>query len=207
MQNLPEEGKNEHPNNIRPQYTLPMDSSADGGPGPQSTAMPPPQSHFDPVELIGLPLPFVDPFRQDLSEQALSSMTSLSIPIHPRAVMTARPVCQDPCQVSLMPSPQCVMKGAATPGACPELADVDAELEEAVVGSGSGRVRLTPALAIHIFNQGKNRTKHSAALLSTEFGVSPKAIRDIWTKRSWASETRPHWTLDDELSFDSLGQP
>jgi len=161
--------------------------------------MPPLQSHFDPFELMGLPMPFVDPFRQDLKEfEALSSLTSLPMPIHPRAVMTAHSLCQD--QESMVPSPQRVMKGAAT---APELtdADADAELREAV--SGSGRVRLTPALAIHIFNQGKTKTKHSAALLSVEFGVSAKAIRDIWTKRSWVQETRPHWTLDDEQSFES----
>ena len=148
-----------------------MAGGAAGGTG----RLPPLRSHFDPLELIGLPMPFVDPFRQDLSEQALSSMTSLSTPIHPRTVTF-----QDPCQESLMPSPQRVMKGTASaPGARPELADDDAELQEAVVGSGSGRVRLTPALAVHIFNQGKTKTKHSAALLSAKFGISPRAIRDI----------------------------
>jgi len=105
-----------------------MAGGAAGGTG----RLPPLRSHFDPLELIGLPMPFVDPFRQDLSEQALSSMTSLSTPIHPRTVTF-----QDPCQESLMPSPQRVMKGTASaPGARPELADDDAELQEAVVGSG-----------------------------------------------------------------------
>jgi len=159
-----------------------------------------PRSQFDPLELIGLPMPCLDPFRQDLSElETLSSLISLSMPLHHRAVLTALPVGQDSCQKP----PQCVIKSADTAiRARPEHAQ---ELEEAV--SDFGRVRLTPALAIHIFHQGKTKTKHSAALLSAEFGVSAKAIRDIWRKQTWAPETRPHWTLDDKLSFDSPGQP
>jgi len=163
------------------------------------------RSQFDPMELIGLPMPFLDPFRQDLSElEALSSLISLSMPLRPRAVLTAPTVGQDPCQESHF-DPQCVIKSADTAiQAHPDSRNAQ-ELEESF--SDCGRVRLTPALAIHIFHQGKTKTKHSAALLSAEFGVSAKAIRDIWTKRSWASETRPYWTPDNELSFDSPGQP
>jgi len=144
---------------------------------------------------------FVDPFHQDWCKlEELSRTTGLSMLTHPQALLAAvRPVFQEPCQEFLMPSPQGIMQGAATAsGAHPELADDDTELHQASPGSGSGRVRLTPALAIHIFNEGKTRTKHTATLLSIEFGVSSKAIREIWTKRSWAQETHPHWTLDNE---------
>jgi len=35
--------------------------------------------------------------------------------------------------------------------------------------------------------------------LSKEFGITTKAVRDIWNLRTWARATRPHWTpLDDE---------
>jgi hypothetical protein len=38
-----------------------------------------------------------------------------------------------------------------------------------------------------------------SARLSKEFGITTKAVRDIWNLRTWARATRPHWTkLDDE---------
>jgi len=102
---------------------------------------------------------------------------------HSQAMLAARPVRQDSCQESLMlPTQRIFQVAAKAPGARPELANAGAELQKAVFGSDPGRVRLTPALAVHIFNQGKTKTKHSAALLPAEFGVSPKAIRDICTK-------------------------
>jgi hypothetical protein len=30
------------------------------------------------------------------------------------------------------------------------------------------------------------------------FGISPKAVRDIWTRRSWADETRSLWAPDEQ---------
>ena len=138
-------------------------------------------------------------------------MTGLLMLTHTQAMLAAvRPVCQEPCQELLMLSPQHIMHGAGT-ASHPELAHADTELHEAVSASGSGRVRLTPALAIHIFNQGKTRKKHTAALLSAEFGVSAKAIRDIWTTRTWAHVTHPHWPVilaNEQLEFvDSPAQP
>ena len=76
---------------------------------------------------------------------------------------------------------------------------------------GDHGILLSPALAIHIFNQCKTRTNYTAALLSAEFGISVKAIRNIWTRRSWVQETRPHWPAiltNEQLEFsDSPGQP
>ena len=65
----------------------------------------------------------------------------------------------------------------------------------------SGRTRLNVQQAINIFNQRATKTKHTAALLAAEYGISSKAIRDIWSRRSWAEDTRPFWThLDVESS-------
>ena len=64
-----------------------------------------------------------------------------------------------------------------------------------------GRTRLNVQQAINIFNQRATKTKHTAALLAAEYGISSKAIRDIWSRRSWAEDTRPLWThLDEESS-------
>jgi hypothetical protein len=59
------------------------------------------------------------------------------------------------------------------------------------------RVRLSPDQAIYIFQLRSTKTSRTAALLSAKFGITPKAIRDIWTRRSWADDTRPFWTLLD----------
>jgi hypothetical protein len=37
--------------------------------------------------------------------------------------------------------------------------------------------------------------------LSKEFGITSKAVRDIWNLRTWARATRPHWTPSDEEAF------
>jgi hypothetical protein len=52
------------------------------------------------------------------------------------------------------------------------------------------RVRLTPDQAMNIYNAKKTKTSRTAALLAIEYGISAKAIRDIWIRRSWAQETR-----------------
>lgn len=62
--------------------------------------------------------------------------------------------------------------------------------------------RLTPDQAVRIFKQRQNKTAKTASLLSAEYGVSPKAIRDIWTRKSWVHDTRPYWTLLDEQLYD-----
>ena len=36
-----------------------------------------------------------------------------------------------------------------------------------------------------------------SAALASYFNVSPKAIRDIWNRRTWANETRHLWTEDE----------
>ena len=56
------------------------------------------------------------------------------------------------------------------------------------------RSRLTPDQAIHIFHEKRKKTSNTAAFLAAQYGISAKAIRDVWTKRSWANETRPYWT-------------
>ena len=40
-----------------------------------------------------------------------------------------------------------------------------------------------------------------AASLAEEFGITAKAIRDIWTQRTWTKTTMPFWTAADEQQF------
>jgi len=60
--------------------------------------------------------------------------------------------------------------------------------------------------AVFIFLAGRrhgsigSRGKLSDSL-SKEFGITPKAVRDIWNLRTWVRATRPHWTPLDEETF------
>ena len=161
---------------------------------------------FDPIELWGTHIPFVDPFsfdertfRTDTPAPppsmngalfsslclGLSLLTSQASPSHPRFQDSDDPYrFQDPYhhQEPLLPQ-RIVQLAAITIDTLPELAEVVAE-----------RVRLSPDQAIYIFQQRSTKTSRTAALLSAKFGVTSKAIRDIWTGRSWADETRPFWT-------------
>lgn len=45
------------------------------------------------------------------------------------------------------------------------------------------------------------RGEKVAWCLGQRFGITPKAVRDIWTLRTWARATRPHWTPEDRSKF------
>jgi len=172
-----------------------------------SVIMMPPSENFeaecDPAYLVGTLLPFVDPFSFDPSDcQAdspspfflwnRSAFTKLraglsgSPPLAVSAAAAEYPQFQDsysePYYEPLMP-PHTVHLAAMAVQTHPEFNVVVPE-----------RTRLSADQAICIFHQRGNRISRTAALLSVEYGITPKAIRDTWTHRSWAHETRPYWT-------------
>ena len=66
------------------------------------------------------------------------------------------------------------------------------------------RAKLTEADALDIYHC-KGRVT-SAAAISKLYGVSEKAVRDIWTGRTWSKET---WHLDESRPFPTkkMGRP
>jgi len=88
------------------------------------------------------------------------------------------PPASESCYAPIPSKPQRTYEPQATQGTHPPIIE---------------RARLTPDQAIHIYTLFKTKTAHTAAMLSAKYGISPKAIRDIWCKKSWAQETRPHW--------------
>jgi len=60
--------------------------------------------------------------------------------------------------------------------------------------SGPRNRRLTDAQVVDIFKQRTIKTNDTAALLAREYGVGASSIRDIWNLKTWAEQTRPHWT-------------
>ena len=41
-------------------------------------------------------------------------------------------------------------------------------------------------------------------LIAREFGITSKAVRDVWTQKSWVSVTTPFWTIVHGPSLASL---
>ena len=60
---------------------------------------------------------------------------------------------------------------------------------------------ISPQDALSIFLAAKhNRTKYDrlANRLAEEYRITSKAVRDIWSLRTWARITRPHWAKLDK---------
>ena len=66
------------------------------------------------------------------------------------------------------------------------------------------RAKLTESDALNIYSCKANVT--SATAKSKLYGVSEKAVRDIWTGRTWSKET---WHLDESRPFPTkkMGRP
>ena len=58
------------------------------------------------------------------------------------------------------------------------------------------RLRLTheEAVAIYLAKLGPKSCK-TAARLAAEFSITAKAVRDVWTRKTWADQTRPLWSM------------
>jgi hypothetical protein len=69
----------------------------------------------------------------------------------------------------------------------------------------AGVCSISAKTAVLIYNakkgQAPRRGDGLAIGLAERFGITPKAVRDIWTMRSWASTTCPHWTPEDHAKF------
>jgi hypothetical protein len=69
---------------------------------------------------------------------------------------------------------------------------------------GRGVCTISSNDAILIFNAAKHdRTKRDrlATRFANEFGITPKAVRDIWNLHTWAQTTKPFWSPLDETQF------
>ena len=54
--------------------------------------------------------------------------------------------------------------------------------------------------AIDIFRAKNTHTPRdgTSAALAAKYGITPKAVRDIWNLRTWAATTRPFWTTSEK---------
>jgi len=68
--------------------------------------------------------------------------------------------------------------------------------------TGPARQRLTheEAVAIYLARLGPKSCK-TAARMAAEFGVTAKAVRDVWTGKTWAEQTRCVWTVQSANDY------
>ena len=72
------------------------------------------------------------------------------------------------------------------------------------VCSRAARARTHHTQAIMIFRARANRENLRDSLsskLAAEFGITSKAVRDIWNLRTWTWKTMPYWTQADHDQF------
>ncbi|EKX42011.1 hypothetical protein GUITHDRAFT_111865 [Guillardia theta CCMP2712] len=66
---------------------------------------------------------------------------------------------------------------------------------------------LTPEKAIEIYSlrgfQSDSKTAESCSI-AKRFGISAKAVRDIWDRKSWAHATMYMWTADERREYDQV---
>jgi len=193
-------------------------------------------TQFDPAQLIGTQIPFIDPFAFDenafrtsgfarcrsapaashptlqssLGRAAATSASSQEdqhapatfiqllqcMPLHRTlSFPPTGPVMYTTWEPGPIPyttsEPGPVVCTASKPG--PVVYPASEPGAEAVPDRAFDRARLTPDQAIDIFKMKRTKTARTASLLATKYGVTPKAIRDIWRRKSWSQETRPHW--------------
>ena len=56
-------------------------------------------------------------------------------------------------------------------------------------------------LSVSCYQAKANKTHRTGSELSQLFGVTPKAIRDVWNLRSWTIATKPHWSEHDRQKY------
>jgi len=62
--------------------------------------------------------------------------------------------------------------------------------------------RLTWADAVVIFKMKRHKTPRTAARLATRYRITPKAVRDVWTYKTWTVATKPLWTCKELSQFN-----
>lgn len=61
-----------------------------------------------------------------------------------------------------------------------------------------GARKLTAAHAVDIYLRKNERAPTLSKELAQQYGVTTKAIRDVWARRTWMNETMPYWPIIDE---------
>ena len=73
--------------------------------------------------------------------------------------------------------------------------------------AGHAQLGMTAAKAVAIYKAKANKTHRTSGMLSELCSVSPKAVRDVWTLRTWTRSTMPYWSAQDRANYEQREQP
>jgi len=161
------------------------------------------ESEFDPCELIGTHIPFVDPFGFDerdfrtegfLPTSPQTYAAAANMPALHGSATRAQPLVgpsDSSCQLSAPRPLPLPLHGRTTPAEQLAVVAIDTHMHFPDLE----RNQLTAAQAINIFHCRNLKTACTPGRLAAEYGISSKAI---WTLKSWAAETKPHWSPDHQ---------
>ena len=64
--------------------------------------------------------------------------------------------------------------------------------------------RLTAADAARIFKTKYQKSAKTSKMLASKYGVTAKAIRDVWSLKTWTLITMPYWSEEDRNHFAKM---
>jgi uncharacterized alpha-E superfamily protein len=68
------------------------------------------------------------------------------------------------------------------------------------MGPPRTRLKHEEAVAIYLARHGPKSCK-TAARLAAEFRITAKAVRDVWTKKTWTDQTKCVWTVQASKDY------
>jgi len=64
---------------------------------------------------------------------------------------------------------------------------------------GSIVLKDADAVAIYLQKSSKDRDRGTAAQCAKQYGITAKAVRDVWNHRTWANQTFRYWTEQERF--------
>jgi hypothetical protein len=64
---------------------------------------------------------------------------------------------------------------------------------------------ITKEIAVEIFKQKYKKNRNSASVIAMHYKLTAKAVREIWTMRTWKSTTKFLWNTIDQAEYKTLG--
>ena len=152
--------------------------------------------HVSNVEMAAKPAMFASILHpQEFTVQEIPRETLKSLQVTPSSPQSTAPVSET--------GPQYCDKGMERNLYMSDNDD-DTDIQCSPSSAPRGVCTITAQVARKIFLAKMEQTRHRrdglAARLGDRFGISAKAVRDIWRLRTWAQATRPLWTPEDKTN-------
>jgi hypothetical protein len=71
----------------------------------------------------------------------------------------------------------------------------------AVAAKRASKLTAETAIEIFVARASSSARDGASATLARRYGITMKAVRDVWNLRTWVQDTKPFWTRSDEQKF------